>query len=119
MNSFSNFIQIPIYRGELGLIVSDKIDYIKNIIPEFETDDLFAHSYYHNHDGNESFTMILNYNHSDVEIKMGTIAHESYHLVSMILDSRGVALDFNNDEPGAYLMEWIFNTIMDWLASNE
>jgi hypothetical protein len=37
----------------------------------------------------------------------GVIAHESLHAVSYIFDFHGIVMDCKNDEPIAYLLEWV------------
>jgi len=40
------------------------------------------------------------------------LVHECVHAANYTLESRGVKSDFNNDEPQAYLVEWIFAKAM-------
>lgn len=35
------------------------------------------------------------------------VAHEALHLVALLYEDRGVALDIENDEPQCYLLGWI------------
>ena len=41
----------------------------------------------------------------------GIIVHESKHLVNEVFNRVGAELDLNNDEPEAYLLQWVFEEI--------
>lgn len=41
----------------------------------------------------------------------GVIAHEAVHIVNYVFKRANISLDFDNDEPQAYLMGWIVDTI--------
>lgn len=116
---FNKFIEIPIYRGNFGLIISKNRNEITKIIPEFDEDDIFAHTYYHDKDGIGTFSIVLNFNNDFKAISLGVIAHECYHVVSILLQSRGVDADFHNDEPGAYLIEWVYDKIIEWIKESK
>lgn len=42
-------------------------------------------------------------------IDKGLLVHESVHAANVLFKEIGHALDLDNDEPQAYLVEWIFN----------
>jgi hypothetical protein len=42
---------------------------------------------------------------------VSTLAHESVHIASFIFLNAGVIADYNNDEPYAYMVGWIFNKV--------
>jgi len=44
-------------------------------------------------------------------IRAKVLAHECVHLANFILDHAGVAADHANDEPMAYLVEWLMGEI--------
>lgn len=45
------------------------------------------------------------------QFSAGTIAHEAGHAARFVLSRAGVDLDFENDEPEAYLTGWLVNVI--------
>ncbi len=53
---------------------------------------------------------------------MGDIVHECDHFCNFILDKIGWIADLDNDEPHAYLLQFIFNQVsrffFDWLCVN-
>lgn len=42
---------------------------------------------------------------------IGVIAHEAFHLTCHVFDERGIKPDLDNDEPQAYLLEWVVDRI--------
>lgn len=46
---------------------------------------------------------------------LATLAHETFHASSFILDDRGVLPSFENDEPQAYLHDWIFRQFLRYI----
>jgi hypothetical protein len=109
------YIEIPLYRGILSLIISDNIKEIQTIIPEFDSEEIYAHAYYHKYKEKQCFSVIININNAGKKIKYGTIAHESVHICNMIFELRDIKIEFENDEPQAYLVEWVVDTVMKWL----
>jgi hypothetical protein len=56
--------------------------------------------------------------HVDIYIKeplCAVIAHEAVHAANYILSDRGVLCDHDNDEPLAYLVEWVVSKVVDAL----
>ena len=47
------------------------------------------------------------------------IAHEILHTTNKILLSRGVAADFDNDEPQTYLCGWLTKKFYEYLESKD
>lgn len=43
---------------------------------------------------------------------LGTIAHEADHATSHVFKIRGIEADLDNDEPHAYLIDWIYRQIL-------
>ena len=46
----------------------------------------------------------------EVEI-IATICHESVHACNVLFRDKGIELDLNNDEPQAYLTDWIMKEV--------
>jgi len=102
---------VPLYRGKLVIILSNDSDKITKQIPEFDKEDPYAHAWLVEHHKYQWFTIILNFHNKQRDVCHGTIAHEAAHAAAFILGDRGVAPDFINDEPVAYLIEWITNEV--------
>lgn len=49
------------------------------------------------------------------EISVGTLTHECWHAASFIMSQMGVTTAFGNDEPMAYLLDWLVNDATAWL----
>lgn len=107
-----NTFSIPIYRGRLVVIISNTD--VSHIIPNFDkTDDTYAHSYLDNYKNREAVFCLLNFSNKNRKITHGVIAHEALHLANYMAIRRGIALDVDNDEPIAYLVEWITDRIYE------
>ena len=102
--------KIPIYRGTLIIILSNDSQKVSDKI-NYSLDEVYAHSFIVDWHGMEGFLCLLNLHSKQRKIYHGTIAHEASHLAHFILQERGVKEDFENDEPVAYLVEWITDEI--------
>mgnify|MGYP001774080096 CR=1 FL=1 len=100
---------IPIYRGIFVVIITNNVDELREYIPEFDG-ELYAHSWLHAYNDKQGFLCVLNFE-ARRAVTHGTIAHEATHIAHMILEQRGVLPDFINDEPVAYLVELLTDTI--------
>lgn len=98
-------IKIPLYRGLFIILISNSIDEINKLFPSFVDDDLYAHASMDYYRDEEAYIMVLNFNDSR-PITNAVIAHEAFHLANFLADRRGIMRD-NNDEPLAYLIEWM------------
>ena len=98
---------IPLFRGKLILIISNDTEGVKKHLPNFGDRNVYAHTCYYNWKGHGAFFIVLNFDNPYRKVYHGTITHESIHAANMIADNRGVLADFSNDEPIAYLAEWI------------
>jgi len=110
--------RIPLYRGYLVIILSNSQKRVRKIIPEFHEPYIYAHSYFSNYKNRQGFFMILDPLAKYRAIKSGVVAHEAVHLASMIAYRRGFEPDFNNDEPLAYLTEWIVDFAHQTIKKN-
>ena len=109
---------IPMYRGLLVLIVSDDRVKVENITTKDYGTSMYAHACVINFNGKEAHTIILNPNNSGRKLHYGTVCHEIFHAVGGIALNRGIQPDWNNDEPMAYLCDWIadfvFSNLKKW-----
>lgn len=46
----------------------------------------------------------------------GHLAHECVHAVNKLMDRCGIGFDHSNDEPQAYLVEWLFRKCQPYLT---
>lgn len=105
-------VEIPIYKKLLMIIDSEDLEYGYQFgLEEFyETGDVaFAHTIYSGYgkDNRKCIYVVLNSKHT--EFRPSIIAHESVHVVNMVFHMIGHEPDVNNDEPQAYLTEWVFD----------
>ena len=107
-------VNIPIYRGKLIIVLTNSNKKLQKYLPYFE-DDIYAHTYLDNYRSRDGYYCILNFNNDYRKMYHGVIAHEAVHVSSFLLENRGVKLDFNNDEPAAYLVEWITDQIYSFI----
>jgi len=112
-------VQIPIYRGNLVIIFSDDASKIKSHIDDFDGEDVYGHAIYTMYKNSESFVLILNFHNKSCKMKHGVITHEAVHISSFIAESRGFQPDFNNDEPVAYLAEFVTNEVYKFMKQKK
>lgn len=109
---------IPIYDSIwLDIVISDDTERLNS---EFEAEpgEWFACVFRNNFqlEGNDlwrkSIVIVLNPNHSGgSKITPAIIAHESVHVKNKIFNQIGHKNSTKNDEPEAYLVEFIFNVV--------
>lgn len=117
---------VPLYEGEakkgiLHIAIVDKIGYSK-LIEEVDKNDFFSNDEdnwfeWHEFAGlayerktkklNKDWWIIIPIQDKSKKVSVNVIAHEALHISRMILTSRGVLFDPNNDEPYAYLVGWV------------
>ena len=110
-------VDIPLYRGKLVIILSNNMEQVKSTVECFDKDELFAHSCLRNYKGIQGFFIILNFDNSFAYMTYGIITHEIVHTTGEIADARGIVPDFDNDEPLAYLAEWIAEIVYEFVES--
>jgi hypothetical protein len=69
-----------------------------------------------NWDDWQGFILVINHKNKYNPLTPGIITHEALHLTNFILNERGVLFDYENDEPHAYLLEWIIDEIFKFLS---
>lgn len=100
-------IKIPIYTGYLRVIISDDFEHVcKKYDVDLDAADTGAFVFTEIIKGGHKFSIVLKPNASN-----GYIVHESVHLCSNIYDIHGIKPDIHNDEPQAYLTEWLYEQI--------
>jgi hypothetical protein len=107
--------QVPIYGGMLVIMITNDIKRVNKYLHDFEPNELFAHACYNNFRGMQGFFVILNPLNPNGTISPGVVAHEATHISSYIAKERGFVADFDNDEPIAYLVQYIADRAWDYL----
>lgn len=105
-------INVPLYRGELVIIITNSVKHLKKYIPDWTDKEIYASTYYALYkDKTQGYYIILNFKSPYRKIQHGTIAHESVHAAHFIMKHRGLTVDIDNDEAEAYLVEWITDQV--------
>jgi hypothetical protein len=110
-------VEIPLYRGMLLIVLTDDINELQKHIPDFGGEDIYAHTLLVNWKEGEGFAIVLNFKNDYRKIYNGTITHEAIHATNFIMQERGFVADFSNDEPAAYLAEFVVDEI--YILMNE
>ena len=95
-------IKIPLYTGKLIIIQLEEKESMNDVVKMYDIDYDMS-----NYDG---MAFIENQNYVLAFSKIvcsSIIAHESLHAVSYIFNYHSILMDCKNDEPIAYLLEWI------------
>lgn len=108
--------EIPLYKSEFGIIFTNSVIKLKEIINGYDSDDIYGHAVESNFEDKQAFLMILNFHYPGFPMTHGSIAHEVLHVVRYIANSKGFSYDFNNDEPIAYLAGWLTDKTYEFIA---
>ena len=109
--------KIPIYVGYLVLILSNDVKKLSKKFPRYIDDDenLYANTIRDYYKDWRGFYVILNFKNKYSKITHGVIAHEAYHVTSFLAEAVGMRHDPANDEPMAYLHEWVITQLYKWI----
>lgn len=95
---------IPLYAGELIIIKGECAE----ICQEYDLPDMHGSSAFAFHSPLENGYSRFGIAFID-SFTPGVIAHEALHATHFIFKDRHIDCDLENDEPQAYLLEWIVN----------
>jgi hypothetical protein len=107
--------EIPLYRGKLVIVLTNSVSEVKKINPTYSHDFVYASTFFGNWKGMQGFFVIFNFDHKNYAVYNGTITHEALHCANFIGEARGIVNDGVNDEPFAYLAEWITDEIYKFI----
>ena len=110
-------IEIPLYHQYVGLFTNQEYfsKFCKHIGLDFDEVNMAGIAIQGStEEGHHCFYMFVPEN-SPFEV----LAHESYHMTSMIMDLVGILHDPNNDEACAYLNGHIAGCVADAVADSE
>jgi hypothetical protein len=105
--------KIPIYGGTLVVVIVTTSKEIVDMLKDDTlvdctgvayTDEMKTNSGYHNR-----YTIILNEEYGN--LNYGVVAHEALHITHMVFENKGIRPSTVNDEPQAYLIEWVVNKV--------
>jgi hypothetical protein len=106
--------ELPIYGGDITFIHSNDIDKINE---KHDIGRHFSHAstYEHNVKTDDpdvfhyKYFIVLNSKSKLGNVGIGCLCHEAFHLSNMICLNKGFIPTFENDEPQAYIIQYIFN----------
>lgn len=107
--------EIPLYRGVLVIIISNDHESIRASVKSFKSTEPYAHTHLDNWGDKQGFITIFNFNNPYRKITHGVIAHEALHVSNFLASERGIKASNNNDEPMAYLTEWVVDRIYEFI----
>ncbi len=107
-------LMVPIYKARLVIIFSDDAERIKKESTALDRKDIYAHTLYGGHNGIEAYFIVLNFK-NNTPIYNGVISHEVIHACNMLAETRGFIPTFSNDEPIAYMAEWIADQVYKFM----
>lgn len=91
-------------------LTEDDIQIIEDKWGLLDEDKNLGGFYKIDYEGWNAFLIIFNLAHKQ-SISYGMLSHEATHIVDNLFESIGHVTSFENNEPGAYLIEWIVNEI--------
>lgn len=108
-------IEIGVYKQLIHFVICDNVEKEHEELAEMfdiELDHLdfcgWAEGFEQEH-----LIIINKARHDNVKEMLTTIVHESFHISNFILKRVGINPDVNNDEAQAYLLDYIFESIID------
>lgn len=105
-------IKIDVYHTSFTVFILDQLTDLYNYFPELQNQvTLINHGAVTFTKEHKSGQIEYYIAFAQNELSVGLIAHESVHLVSMIFKNIGVLLSYENDEPQAYLVQFICEKI--------
>lgn len=102
-------IQIEIYNCELTIILDKNLKYIEKTYKTIPLDDYGAVTLNHPKHFRHFVVAFTDKKH------LSNIAHEIVHLKNHIFKTIGAQVDFDNDEPEAYLTGYLFDKIYNFM----
>jgi len=114
-------MDMPIYRGRFIILLTNQTSQVKKHFPFFpnESDEPYACTLHGSYEDIESFAIVLNPWNNTSSITDGCVAHECLHLVNYIFANRNINYDLDNDEPAAYLINWLVDQTYSFLRETK
>lgn len=111
MKTYKKTINIPMYKGKLGLLITDSPKMVRSVTnyQDFNDTHVVANTIFgHTVENKEKLWCVwvcLNPNNNT--LKAGYVAHEAVHVANMVFEKLDINYDKQNDEHHAYFVEWI------------
>ncbi len=105
-------MEIPIYHSKVLIVEDEDVRETIETLTDGEMTSADAKAATLNMDSEDIHYMVV----FEPKVDNGIIVHECVHLATMILNSKGYQFDPINDEPYAYLVQYLFDTIAKELA---
>jgi hypothetical protein len=112
--NFTSLHTIEPYNFRLIIATPINKEEIKSLEEKWGTRneaDQLAGIYDIDHDHWKAVLVIFNLNHKQT-VTYGMISHETTHIVDSIFSRIGHTYDYENNEVGAYLSEWVYTIIL-------
>jgi hypothetical protein len=106
-------IAIPIYGGRVRVHVTDDME--KTLDEVGYSSDLFCDACVLYSTDDSAYDLILKRG----SVQHGLIAHECFHLTMRIMRGVNKKYDIENDEPEAYLMQFLVTEVYSALRENK
>lgn len=110
--------EIPIYGGFLVIILTNDTETLKKHFSDLTDNNIYAMSKLGEWKKRRGYIVVLNFKNID-KITHGAIAHEATHISNFIAQDVGFIPDFKNDEPIAYLTQWIVDNIYSFMKKHK
>lgn len=107
-------ITIPMYNQVLHIAISDDIEKeIEELNKRFYTNiDSYDFSGYSASIRRHNLLILNNKEIKDNPTRIGTIAHEAFHISNFVCRRVGIIPDTDNDEAQAYMISWIVEQVI-------
>ncbi len=109
-------VQVPIYKGKLLIVLTNDTEGLNRKMGFNYSGDTFAFAIRTGYKGYQSYLVALNFDNDFAKITHGIIAHEAVHIANFIQEYVGVVPTFDNDEPSAYLTQWVVDEIYKMMS---
>lgn len=96
-------IKIPLYSGNIIIYITDDLQEVSKIHNLGNVKDYDAFAFEIEDEEKDNYYMAF-----EKPVKYSVIAHESLHITNLICKNQCIKLDHDNDEPQAYLLQWVF-----------
>ena len=106
-------LKFPLYDSlTLQIVISDDVEKINSKLGA-EEERFFACVWKSDTINKNCKTIVVVFNPADKDNKItpGIITHEAIHIKNILFGTVGIKPDVDNDEPEAYLTEWVVNKI--------
>ncbi len=112
---------VDVYCCKVVVVVTDNMEatmkkYLKKFKLPYEEGSVYEGLFISDTTSESSSYYIL-FNKNSLSIN--TIAHESYHACARILKDRGVDISSDNEEPVAYLMGYVVQSVINVIVSQK